>query len=285
MPTTDNLKKKISRSLIKCYQPCPELQSLLAKNKGKFRVPIIAEMLQAVPWECQRYLIDSYGDQMLEVESGMFASIAAEWFSVRQAGPGHGRYSLINDLKSLLKRWGFHDFYEQHKEALAVNMNDELFNQLNIYYCLEEAFESHLNRHHEKGPQKKSHKGVRIQADISGDPRPGMIATTAKTFFFASMLNLQLKWMLELMDLAYIDGSMGAGLDSEEYEMFSNLHQAVNVPTVDELIDILEMFPQHASKESMTALRFLLKNAENEIKQKVSAGRRNVTRKRSKHLL
>jgi len=281
MPTTDSLGKKISQVLIKRYQPCPELQNLLAKYKGNFKVPIIAEMMQAIPWECQRYLVDRYGEYIPKVESSMFNVIAKEWFSTRASAAGHGRYALINDLKGMLKEWGFHDFYEQHRNVLAVNMNDELFIQLNIYYCLDEALESHINRSHEK-VQKKAHKGVSIMADVSGDPRPEMIATTAKTFFFASMLNLQLKWMLELMDLAYMDGSMGAGLDSEEYEKFRNLNQAITVSTVDELIDILEMFPPHASKESTTALRLLLKNAENEITQKISLGKQNVIRKRGK---
>ncbi len=282
MPVKEILVKKISRSLIKCYQPSPELQSLLAKSKGKFKTAIISEMLQAVPWECQRYLIDRYGENIQGVEAEMFNTIASEWFSARRTAPAHGRYALINDFKDMLKTWGFHDFYERHKETLAVNINDELFNQLNIYYCLEETFESHINRHHEKGRQKKRNDGVSMKADVSADPRPEMIATTAKTYFLAAMLNLQLKWMLELMDLAYIDGSMGAGLDSEEYEMFRDLNQAIDIPPVDDLIDILEMFPPHASMESMTALRMLLKNAEKEIKQKVRMGRRNVARKRGK---
>jgi len=84
------------------------------------------------------------------------------------------------------------------------------------------------------------------------------------------------------MDLAYMDGSMGVALDSEEYEKFQNLHQAINVSSVDELIDILEMFPPHTSKESTIALRLLLKNAENEITQKILMGRQNVMRKRGK---
>jgi len=266
----ENLGKKISRSLIKCYQPCPELQSLLAKNKGKFSVPIISEMLKAIPWECQRYLVSAFGENILSVEKDIFDPIAGKWFSASASGPGLGRYAMINDLKCMLKEWGFHNFYEQHKDVLAVNMNDELFSQLNVYYCLEETFESHINRHVEKRTKKKALR----------DPRPEMMATTAKTFFLSSMLNLQLKWMLELMDLAYNDGSMGASLDSEEYEMFRNLHQAVNVPTVDELMDIMDMFPPHASQESMTALRFLLKNAEDEIRHKISRERRNVARKR-----
>jgi hypothetical protein len=280
MTAKTGLEKTISNSLIKQYQPCPELQGLLAKNKGKFKVPIIAEMLQAIPWECQRYLIERYGEFFPEVEGSIFNPIAKEWFSARPAAAMHGRYSLINDLKGMLKLWGFHDFYEQHKDVLAVNMNDELFTQLNVYYCLDEAFESHINRTHEKASKKKVLSGVSIKAYVSADPRPEMTAMTAKTFFLSSMLNLQLKWMLELMDLAYIDGSMGAGLDSEEYEKFQNLHQAINVPTVDALIDNLEMFPPHVSNESTTALRFLLKNAENEITQKVRAGRQNVLRKK-----
>jgi len=282
MPITDSLRKKISQSLIKRYQPCPELQNLLAKNKGKFNVPIIADMLQAIPWACQRYLVDRYGKYIPEVESSIFNVIAREWFAARTAAAGHGRYALISDLKGMLKEWGFHDFYEQHNNLLAVNVNDELFNQLNIYYCLDETFESHINRSHEKAPQKKAPKSVSIRADVSEDSRPEMIATTTKTFFFASMLNLQLKWMLELMDLAYMDGSMGVALDSEEYEKFQNLHQAITVSTVDELIDILEMFPPHTSKESTIALRLLLKNAENEITQKILMGRQNVMRKRGK---
>jgi hypothetical protein len=282
MPITDSLENKISRSLIKRYQPCPELQNLLVKNKGKFNVPIIADMLQAIPWECQRYLVDRYGKYIPEIESSIFNVIAREWFAARAAAAGHGRYALISDLKGMLKEWGFHDFYEQHNNLLAVNVNDELFNQLNIYYCLDETFESHINRSHEKAPKKKAPKGVSIRADVSEDSRPEMIATTAKTFFFASMLNLQLKWMLELMDLAYLDGSMGVALDSEEYEKFQNLHQAINVSTVDELIDILEMFPPHTSKESTIALRLLLKNAETEITQKILMGRQNIMRKRSK---
>ncbi len=282
MPITDGVEKKISRSLIKRYQPCPELQNLLVKNKGKFNVPIIADMLQAIPWECQRYLVDRYGKYIPEVESSIFNVIAREWFAARAAAARHGRYALISDLKGMLKDWGFHDFYEQHNNLLAVNVNDELFNQLNIYYCLDETFESHINRFHEKAPKKKAPTGVSIRADVSEDSRPEMIATTAKTFFFASMLNLQLKWMLELMDLAYLDGSMGVALDSEEYEKFQNLHQAINVSTVDELIDILEMFPPHTSKESTIALRLLLKNAETEITQKILMGRQNVMRKRGK---
>jgi len=278
MPATDSLARKISRSLVRRYQPCPELQSMFAKNKGRFKTPILADMLQALPWECQRHLVNAYGENIPMVEYGIFDPIAKKWFSSAASGTGHGRYALINDLKGLLRDWGFHDFYERHRDVLAVNMNDELFSQLNAYYCLEEVFESQINLRIESGAQKKSRRVARA----SRDPRPEMIATTARTFFFASMFNLQLKWMLELMDLAYNDGSMGAGLDSEEYEMFHNLYQAVGIPSVDELMDTLDMFPPHASKESMTALRLLLKNAEDEIRLKVRLGRRNVARKKAK---
>ncbi len=82
------------------------------------------------------------------------------------------------------------------------------------------------------------------------------------------------------MDLAYLDGSMRASLDSEEYENFNKMHQAVNLSTVDELVDMIEMFPPHTSKESIAALRDLLKDTDNEIMQKVMKEKKKILTKK-----
>lgn len=279
MASKDSLEKSIRYSLLKRYQPCPELQKFLANNRNKLKVPVMSEMLEAIPWECQRYFVGRYEDEIPKVEKSLFDEIAADWFTDRLPKPVLGRYELIYDLKSLLKDWGFHDFYEKNKDKLAVNMNDELFSQLNIYFCLDEVLESQINRIQAR-PAKKSAGRIGTGSDHSEDPKISMIAAAQKTFFFASMLNLQLKWMLDIMELAYLDGSMKASLDSEEYENFSKMQQAVHFPSVDECVDIMELFPPQASVESTAALRLLLKNVENEIMQKVGKEKQKILKGR-----
>ncbi len=181
-------------------------------------------------------------------------------------------------MKALLKKWGFLAFYDRHKLTLSVNMNDVLFNQLNIFYCLDEMCESKMNDIHER-PAHKVADLCGLTNGI-GDPKLSMIEAAEKTFFLSAMLNLQLKWLFELIDLSYLDGTMKASLDSEERERFEKMHQTLNLSTVDELMDIIEMFPQHASKESTAALRVLLKNADNEITQLVDGEKRKLAMKR-----
>jgi hypothetical protein len=126
----------------------------------------------------------------------------------------------------------------------------------------------------------KKGNGTRISADAVRDTKLAMISETAKTFFISAILNIQLKWMLALMDLAYLDGSMRASLDSEEYENFKKMHQAVNLSSVDELVDMIEMFPPHTSKESISALRELLKDTDDEIMLKIGKEKKKLFAKR-----
>jgi len=268
------------RNIIKKrHRPCRETRNFLAKNRLK--IPLIADMLQALPCVSQKDLLSRYGRQIPLVEKGLFDDIAGEWFSAGPAKAVPGRYTLIDDLKEMLTAWGFHAFYEKHKKKLSVNVNDELIDKLNIYYCLDELFESQVNKAHETALTKKV-KGTRISADAVKDTKLAMISETAKTFFISAILNIQLKWMLELMDLAYLDGSMRASLDSEEYENFKRMNQAVNLSSVDELVDMIEMFPPHTSKESISALRELLKDTDDEIMQKIGKEKKKLFGKKKR---
>lgn len=277
MASKSGMEPKIRNILKKRSRPCRETRNFLAKNSLK--MPIIADMLQALPCTAQQDLLGRYDRHIPQVEKKLFDAVAGEWFS---SGPGkavHGRYTLIDDLKGMLVEWGFHSFYEKHKKKLSINANDELIDKLNIYYCLDELFESQVNKAHET-PLKRKAKGTRISADAVKDKKLAMISETAKTFFISAILNIQLKWMLELMDLAYLDGSMRASLDSEEYENFKKMHQAVNLSTVDELVDMIEMFPPHTSQESITALRELLRDTDGEIMQKIGKEKKKLLGKR-----
>jgi hypothetical protein len=267
----------IRNALKKRHRPCRETRNFLAKNRLK--IPIIADMLQALPCVSQKDLLNRYGRHIPQVEKGLFDDIAGEWFSSGPTKTVHGRYILIDDLKEMLVAWGFHAFYEKHKKKLPINVNDELIDKLNIYYCLDELFESQVNKAHETALIKKV-KGTRISADAVRDTKLAMISETAKTFFISAILNIQLKWMLALMDLAYLDGSMRASLDSEEYENFKKMHQAVNLSSVDELVDMIEMFPPHTSKESISALRELLKDTDAEIMEKIGKEKKKLFTKR-----
>ena len=267
----------IRNTLKRRHRPCRETKNFLAKNRLK--IPIIADMLQALPCVSQKDLLTRYGRHIPQVEKELFDDIAGEWFSSGPTKAVHVRYILIDDLKEMLTSWGFHAFYEKHKKKLSVNVHDELIDKLNIYYCLDELFESQVNKTHETALTKKV-KGTRISADAVRDTKLAMISETAKTFFISAILNIQLKWMLELMDLAYLDGSMRASLDSEEYENFKKMHQAVNLSSVDELVDMIEMFPPHTSKESISALRELLRDTDDEIMQKIEKEKKKLFAKR-----
>jgi len=256
---------------------CRETRNFLAGNK--LRTPLIADMLRSVPCEVQRDLLARYGSHIPQVGKKLFDDVAGEWFAVSRTKAGYDKYRIIDDLKQMLTEWGFHTFYEKHKKRLSFNVSDELIDTLNIYFCLDELFESQINRAHETPVAGRSGR-MGISGGAVRDSKLVMLAETSKTFFIAAILNIQLKWMLGLMDLAYLDGSMRASLDSEEYENFNNMHQAVSLSSIDELVDMLEMFPPHASRESVSALRVILKDMDERITQIIEKERKRLLKKR-----
>ncbi len=178
-------KQTIGKILKKRHRPCRETKIFLAKNRLK--MPIIADMLQTLPCVSQKDLLGRYSRHISQVEKGLFDNVAGEWFSASHARTVPSRYTLIEDLKEMLTEWGFHAFYEKHKKKLSVNVNDELIDKLNIYYCLDELFESQMNMSHET-PLTRKVKGACICADALKDAKLAMISETAKTFFIAAII-------------------------------------------------------------------------------------------------
>ncbi len=62
MTAYEGLEQSIRQATRKKYNPCPELSDFLERERGSFKVPLIAEMLQAIPRESQKDLIGRYGD-------------------------------------------------------------------------------------------------------------------------------------------------------------------------------------------------------------------------------